>query len=425
MRVEQVALPVLRKVNRSPRLAPILDTVLKPWNPFSPAINVDPYPAYERLRAKGDVVWHRVLNNWLVTSFDGCETVFRSPVSVDRGDLFAVVPPWSKLADVDRDTFTTSMLLVDPPDHTRLRRLVSRAFTPRTVERLEPRIAEITDDLIGKVRHDPTVDLFSAVFAPLPIYVIGELLGVPEADWGRLKAWSDEYAKVIDPINAFDPAEMSVAMREMKVALDGWIDVRTEEPGDDLLSKLIQAEDDEGGAKLSRAELQSMIALLMTAGHETTSGLLGNSVVALATRPDLRDRLVDDPAVAPAAVEELIRFDSPVQNTDRVLTETIELDGKTIKAGQIAMLALGAANRDPRVFEHPDQLDFDRVGNKSLSFGHGIHHCVGAALARVEARIVLPAVCAAFPDHRVDASGVRWKSSMTLRGPIHLPIVRT
>ncbi|WP_426571118.1 cytochrome P450 [Aquihabitans sp. McL0605] len=422
MRVEQVALPVLRRVNRSSRLAPVLDTLLKPWNPFSPALNVDPYPAYEQLRAKGKVVWHRGLNNWIVSSFDECETVFRSPVSVDRGDLFSVVSPWSKLAGADRETFTKSMLLVDPPDHTRLRRLVSRAFTPRTVEGLEPRVAEITEELIGKVRHDPTVDLFSSVFAPLPIYVIGELLGVPEQDWGRLKAWSDEYAKVIDPINAFVPAEMAAAMREMKAALDGWIDVRTAEPGDDLLSKLIQAEDEDGGAKLSRVELQSMIALLMTAGHETTSGLLGNAVVALSDRPDLRARLAEDPTVAPAAVEELLRFDSPVQNTDRIFTETIELDGKTIKAGQIAMLALGAANRDPEAFERPNELDFDRPNNRSLSFGHGIHHCVGAALARLEARIVLPAVCAAFPDHRVDRADVRWKSSMTLRGPVVLPI---
>src|SRR6478609_5623 len=216
MRVEQVALPVLRQINRRPRLAPVLDRVLQPWNPFSSTINADPYPSYERLRAKGPIVWHRGLNTWLVSSFELCETVLRSPVSVDRGDLFDVVPPWSKLSATDRATFTGAMLLQDPPDHTRLRRLVSRAFTPRTVERIEPRITEIANELVDKVRHDQTVDLFDAVFAPLPIYVIGELLGIPEEDWPRLKGWSDEYAKVIDAVDAFDPAEMSAALADMK-----------------------------------------------------------------------------------------------------------------------------------------------------------------------------------------------------------------
>jgi cytochrome P450 len=424
MRVETIALPVLRRVNKSPRLAPLLDRVLKPWNPFSPTLNVDPYPAYERLRAAGPIIWHRGLNNWLVTSYELCEEVLRSPVSVDRGDLFDFVSPWSKLRPEDRATFTRLMLLVDPPDHTRLRRIVSRAFTPRTIERIEPRVREITDELIGKVRHDETVDLFESVFAPLPIYVIGELLGIPEEDWPRLKAWSDEYAKVIDPIDAFDPKEMGAALDEMKVALDGWIDLRTSHPGDDLLSLLIQAEDEEGGGRLNRTELQSMIALLMTAGHETTSGLLGNAVMALADRPDLRERLTADPSVVPAAVEEFLRFDSPVQNTDRIATEPFELGGKLIKEGQMLMLEIGAANRDPEQFDHPDELDFDREGNRSLSFGHGIHHCLGAALARLEARTVLPAVCAAFPDHRVVRDQVTWKSSMTLRGPIVLPITR-
>lgn len=422
MRVEQVALPVLRQINRRPRIAPVLDTLMKPWNSFSPQLNVDPYPAYEVLRAKGPIVWHRLFNTWLVSSFDLCETALRSPVSVDRGNLFDVVPPWSRLDQTDRDTFTKSLLLVDPPDHTRLRRLVSRAFTPRTVERIEPRVAEIANELVDKVRHDRSVDLFESVFAPLPIYVIGELLGIPEEDWPRLRAWSDEFAKVIDPIDAFDPQEMGNALTEMRAALDGWINLRAKDPGDDLLSQLLAAEDE--GGRLSRPELQSMIALLMTAGHETTSGLLGNAVVALADRPDLRDRLAHDPAVAGPAVEEFLRFDSPVQNTDRIATTDFELGGVKVKQGQTMLLAIGAANRDPEQFDQPNRLDFDRPDNRSLSFGHGIHHCVGAALARLEARTVLPLVCEAFPDHRVQHTALKWKRSMTLRGPIVLPIAK-
>jgi len=420
VRAEQFALPVLRQINRRPRLAPALDRLLQPFNPFSASLNVDPYPAYERLRQRGPIFFHARLNNWVVSSFELCEAVMRSQVSVDRGDLFDVVSPWSKLPTPDREAFTSSMLLVDPPDHTRLRKLVSRAFTPRTMERIEPRVIEIAQGLIAEVADREQVDLFESVFAPLPIYVIGELLGIPEQDWGLLKGWSDEFAKVIDPIKAFRPADMSAAVSDMKAALDDWIALRTAHPGDDLLSKLLEAEDD--GAKLSRVELQSMIALLMTAGHETTSGLLGNAMVALDGRPDLRRRLADDPSVAAAATEEFLRFDSPVQNTDRLATEDLDLGGEHIEAGQWIFLAVGAANRDPQQFGHPNELDFDRPNNRSMSFGHGIHHCLGAALARQEARITLPLVCRAFPDHRIDRAGLRWKSSMTLRGPIVLPI---
>lgn len=396
---------------------------MRPFNPFSPTLSSDPYPQYERLRERGPIVFHRALTTWLVSSYELCETVFRSPVSVDRGDLFDVISPWSKLPTADRSMFTSSMLLVDPPDHTRLRKLVSRAFTPRTIERLEPRIEEIADDLIGRITDDSSVDLFSSVFAPLPIYVIGELLGVPEQDWSRLKAWSDEFAKIIDPIDAFVPTEMSAAIGEMRSVIDDWVELRLAEPGDDLLSQLLTIEDADDG-RLSRTELQSMIAILMTAGHETTSGLLGNAIVALAGRPDLWERLADDREVVGRAVEELIRFDSPVQNTDRLAIEDLEIGGSRVKAGQMMMLCIGGANRDPEQFDRPNVLDFDRANNRSLSFGHGIHHCLGAALARQEARIVLPKVCRAFRDHRVDLDRVEWKRSMTLRGPIAVPMTR-
>ena len=423
MRVEQVALPVLRWVNSKPRLQPVLDRGLKPYNLFSPTLNVDPYPAYERLRAEGPIVPLKALNAWLVTSYDLCEAVLRAPVSVDRGDLFDVVSPWSKLAPQTRGMFTRSLLLQDPPDHTRLRRLVSRAFTPRTVEQMAPRVAEIAERLVAEAAAQDQVDLFEAVFAPLPIFVIGELLGIPERDWPKLKAWSDEFAKVIDPIDAFDPAVMDRMMGELSEAFDGWVAERTAHPGDDLLSKLIEVADEEDG-RLSGDELRSMVTLLMVAGHETTSGLLGNAVVALDRRPALRARLAEDPDVVTNAVEELLRYDSPVQNTDRILTEPLELGGRTLKAGVTVTTLIGAANRDPDRFHRPHSIDFDRPDARPLSFGHGIHHCLGAALARLEARTVLPLIYRELPTHRVDHANLRWKRSMTLRGPIHLPVTR-
>lgn len=425
MRSEQVALPILRFIHQRPRLSPVLDRLLAPYNPFDPQLDVDPYPTYERLRERGPIWWHGRMNTWVVTSYERCEEVLRSPVaSVDRGDLFDVVRPWSQLQPEHRATFTSSILLTDPPDHTRLRKLVSRAFTPRTVERLEPRIAEIAEELVTKAAASDEVDLFEAVYAPLPIYVIGELLGIPEHDWPRLKGWSDELAKVIDPVNAFDPAEMGRANAELFDALDDWIALRTAEPGDDLLSALLQVAVDDG-SRLSREELRAMIAILMTAGHETTSGLLGNATVALEDHPDVRRRLAEDPDAAAPAVEELLRFDSPVQNTDRIALEPMEVGGQQVKAGQWLLVAIGAANRDPARFDRPDELDIDRPDQRPLSFGHGIHHCLGAALARQEAATVLPLVCRELPDHRVDVDRVEWKRSMTLRGPIRLPVVRT
>jgi len=400
----------------------VLDRLLTPYNPFSPAQDIDPYPAYERLRPHGPMFFQRSMGNWVVPSYSLCEEVLRAPVSVDRGSLFEEVSPWSRLTSDDLSTFTSSMLLVDAPDHTRLRKLVARAFTPRTVERVEGRIVEIADDLIDRAGRAGTVDLFASVFAPLPIYVIGELLGIPEHDWPRLKVWSDELAKAIDPVHAFDPTEMSAVIGEMKSALDEWIAVRNESPGDDLLTALIRAEDD--GGRLSRTELQSMVALIMTAGHETTSGLLGTAVVAMASRPDLRERLADDPGVANAAVEEFLRFDSPVQLTYRMATEHLDLGGRDVAAGQRLLLLLGAANRDPARFENPNVVDFDRPNNRALSFGFGVHHCLGASLARLEARIVLPMVCRRLRDHAVVPDRIRWKRSMTLRGPIVLPMSR-
>ncbi len=422
MRAEQVVLPILRWVNGKPRLAPVLDRLLTPYNPFSPTLNVDPYPAYERLREQGPVVRYAAANTWLVTSYELCEEVLRSPASVDRGDLFDVVSPWSKLSEGERNTFTRSLLLVDPPDHTRLRKLVSRAFTPRTVERILPRVREIAEAQVAAAAAERRVDLFDTVFAPFPIYVIGELLGIPEADWDSLKGWSDQLAKVIDPIDAFVPAEMSAAIAGLDAALDRWIDLRRAEPGEDLLSKLLEAEDE--GGRLDRTELRSMVAILMTAGHETTSGLLGNAVMALDGRPDLRERLASDPDIAANAVEELLRFDSPVQNTDRIAVEAMDVGGHRVKPGQMITLLIGAANRDPERFDDPNRIDLDRADCRPLSFGHGIHHCVGAALARQEARTVLPLIYRHLPDHRVDQAAVQWKRSMTLRGPVVLPVER-
>ncbi len=213
---------------------------------------------------------------------------------------------------------------------------------------------------------------------------------------------------------------MEMAVRDFRALLDRQIADHVEHPRDDMLSRLLEAEED--GDRLSRDELESMIALLMVAGHETTAGLLGNSLLALHRNPTAKDQLIEEPAIAENAVEELLRYDSPVQGTDRVATADIELAGHRIRGGTMMGVFLGAANRDPRRYDRPDQLILDRPQPRPLSFGHGIHHCLGAALARLEARIALPLFLQTYPDYRVDEDRLEWKRSITLRGPSHLPV---
>lgn len=420
MRVEQVVLPALRRAAASPLGQRVLDGALRPLNLFSPRYSRDPYPTYEAVRHLGPIWHHRGMNAWMVTSAALAEEVLRSPdVTVDRRALMDVVRPWSQLTDDRRTVFTKSILLSDPPAHTRMRSLVSRAFTPRAVARIEPRVATMAASMVADFVAAGGGDLATDLFAPLPIYVIGELLGIPDSDWPHLKQWSDEIAKFIDPVESFDPATMSSTIDAVRSAIDTWVDHRTAHPGDDLLTALIQAED--AGDRLSRTELHSMVTLLMVAGHETTSGFLGNAVVALSQHADQRRLLAQSPDVVPNAVEELLRFDSPVQNTDRIAVRDMRVGGCEVRKGQTMAILLGAANRDPARYDRPNRLLLNRPDPRPLSFGHGIHHCVGAALARMEGRVVLAALSPVLETLEIDHDATVWKRSMTLRGPTRLP----
>lgn len=416
---QQVALTLLRAANRRPWASGLVERAMAPADFFSRDWARDPYSIYRRVSTEGPMVKHRALDAWMLSSYEACEEVLRSPASVERAELFDEVEPWRSMPDTDRTMFTRSLLFIDPPDHTRLRRLVSRSFTPRRVAQLEPRVSEICTRLLDRIDSGDEVDLVAELFAPLPIYVIGELLGVPERDWPALAKVSEVFARFIDPIDAFDLAEMSSAIEDFRDLLGSWVAERRADPGDDLLSGLLEVADD--GDTLSAEELEAMVGLLMTAGHETTTGLLGNAVIALRFEPDARERLASEPEVVGPAVEELLRFDSPVQNTDRIAVEDMEICGRSVRAGEAILVMIGAANRDPERFDRPDRLLIDRPDPRSLSFGHGIHHCVGAALARLEASVVLPALYQRHPTVSVEMDRVRWKRSMTLRGPLELP----
>ncbi len=310
-----------------------------------------------------------------------------------------------------------SMLFVDPPDHTRLRRLVSKGFTPRAIAALEPRIGEIADELLVGLRGRDEIDLIAEYAFPLPVTVIAELLGVPAADQEKFRSWS----KTLLFGDSIEAAQL--AGFEFIAYMNDQIDDRRREPRDDLITQLVHAEDE--GERLDHVETLSMILLLLIAGHETTVNLLGNGTLALLDAPEQLDRLRTDSDLIASAVEELLRFDGPVEiTTVRWAFEDVDIGGATIPAGEIVVPVLLSANRDPAVFSDPDQLDLGRRENPHIAFGSGIHHCLGAPLARLEATVALPRLLGAMPAFElgVDPSELRWNQELFLRGLKALPV---
>jgi unspecific monooxygenase len=310
------------------------------------------------------------------------------------------------------------MLVVDPPDHTRLRNLVSKAFTPRMVEHLRPRIEAIVADLLDHLSG--SFDLVTDFAYPLPVIVIAEMLGVPARDRARFQDWSETVVRGLDP---YVPPATQRLVADARDALGrylrGVIAERRREPAADLITGLIAAE--EHGDFLSEAELIAMCNLLLVAGHETTVNLIGNGTLALLRHPDQLDRLRREPELARNAVEELLRFTSPVQWTSRVPLVEVTMDDRRLLPRQAVVGILAAANRDPAVFPDPDRLDVGREPGPILSFGRGIHFCLGAPLARLEAQIALPALLARFPEIRL-AGEPEPRPTWNLRGLARLPV---
>ncbi|MGH8875594.1 MAG: cytochrome P450, partial [Acidimicrobiia bacterium] len=323
---------------------------------------------------------------------------------------------------LDPDYFGRTLLGLDPPDHTRLRRLVGAAFTPRRVEGLEPGVAEVTDGLLDALVGAGEVDLMASFAAPLPVLVISELLGLPAADRDLLKKWSDDVALLLDPFPSPEAvAAFSASLDEFHTYLTEQFEARRRQPRDDLISALVNARD--GDDALTEAELFSMVVLLVAAGHETTTNLLGNAAVVLTRFPDQRDRLLAEPGLTASAVEELLRFESPVQRTSRVATRPAEVGGVEVSEGDLIFLLLAAANRDPEHFPDPDRLDLSRDNARDhLAFGHGIHHCLGSPLARLEGRVALSRLYRRFPRLEANLDQLTWRPSIILRGPERLSV---
>jgi cytochrome P450 len=397
------------------------------FNPFDPQYIADPHAYYARLRKTAPVQRATLPDGqalWLLTGYADVEAAFadprlvKDPRNARSPEELARMPVRPEATRYLR----TNMLSRDPPDHSRLRRLVSKAFTPRMVEQLRPRVQAIADALLDAVAGRGEMDLIDDYAFPLPITVIAEMLGIPAADRNQFRDWSDALLAAIPPMPA-GPAAVEAGER-----LRGYLEVRFEErrraPAEDLLTGLIQAE--EAGDKLGKEELQAMVYILLVAGYETTANLIGSGVLALLQHPDQLDKLRADPALLPSAVEELLRFCAPVKtSTLRYAAEDVTLGGVVIPKGEMVLVVITAANRDPARFPSPDTLDITRSGNKHLAFGHGIHYCLGAPLARLEGEIALGTLLRRMPDLRLGVApeALTWRPSFGLRGLVKLPVV--
>ncbi|MGW2785480.1 cytochrome P450 [Streptomyces populi] len=389
------------------------------FDPWDPAFVADPYPAYAELRARGRVHYYEPTNQWLVPHHADVSALLRDrrlgrtyQHRFTHEDFGRTAPP------PEHEPFHVlndhGMLDLEPPDHTRIRRLVSKAFTPRTVERLRPYVEGLAGELVDRLVEAGGGDLLTDVAEPLPVSVIAEMLGVPESERAPLRPWSADICGMYELNPSEEVARKAVrASVEFTEYLRGLIEARRKEPGDDLISGLIAAHDE--GDRLTEQEMISTCVLLLNAGHEATVNATVNGWWALFRHPGQLAALRADHALIPTAVEELMRYDTPLQLFERWVLDDIEIDGTTVPRGaEIAML-FGSANRDAAVFEDPDTLDLSRAENPHISFSAGIHYCIGAPLARIELAASMSALLTKAPGLRLAGEPVR-KPNFVIRG---------
>ncbi|HWM92628.1 MAG TPA: cytochrome P450 [Thermoanaerobaculia bacterium] len=385
----------------------------------------EPYPAYHELRSRAPVQWNPIFGGaWLVTRYEDVVPALRNrSLSSRRGVASLVGLPDHVRAKFSQFEafYTTSMLTQDHPKHTRIRALVTRAFTPRSLEELRPLVRRVVEDLLEPFREARQMDLIYDFAYPLPAIVIAEMMGLPWEDRDRLKVWGDDLAMFVGGgMNPLDLAEAGQqSMLDMADYFREWIARRHEEPGEDLISKLIQEYD---GDRLTDDEVWSQCLLLLTAGHQTTRDLIGNGIWALLHNPDQYRLYLDDPSLRDSAVEEFLRYDSPVQMAGRMVTERIQIGGQWIEPGKRVIMILGAANRDPERFPDPDRLLVDRQDNKHVAFGAGPHHCIGAFLARLEGQEAFDVLLRTCPNIQAEINEVERQRNATFRRIKYLPI---
>lgn len=422
MRIEQVLLPVVRQVASRPKLAAAMFKFDKWGNPFSPEVDVDPYPTMELMRADGPISHRKLYQQWFVVGYEEARQVLSSDafITSTQVDMLLDTRPYSQMSTQAKEFMALWLLLVDPPDHTRLRRLINRAFTPRRVAAVQGRVEALADEMIDEMLAQDAPDVAAMMCRDLPVAVIADMLGLPRERWDWSRETTEQMVRLLNPMEYFDPDDLSSTVADIHDYWGSLADERLANPQDDLMSALVQAEDE--GDRLTRQELVAVVGFVMGAGHETTSNLLGNSILALAKNPDQRAMVCENPELWPNAIEELIRFDTALKISPRATVREVTIGETTIPAGQNVLVQLSAANRDPRRFDRPNELMLDREDPSPISFGHGSHHCLGAALARMELRIGLSKFVEAFGDYTVDEDSIEWKSSPTLRGMSRLVV---
>jgi cytochrome P450 len=392
---------------------------------FAPETRRDPHPLYHQLRAEQPIAPLPEGDGWILTRWADCEAVLRDPrwssAPEHRPQDSQAGPSISVEAG---EVGIKTLLFLDPPDHTRLRRLVSKAFTPRRIEQLRGHVADIMDGLLADVKPGEPFDVISTFAYPLPLIVICELMGVPVEDRHQFEGWSSDATRLLDgDIDEETFNKGIVATMYFLNYFNGLFEQRRAEPRDDLLSGLLAVE--ESGDVLSEEELRSIVLLLFLAGHETTVNLIGNGLFALMQHRDQWERLCADPdGLKASAVEEMLRYDGPVHVTGRTATEDLEVNGHPFPKQSQVVTLLAAANRDPERFPDPDRLDIGREDNQHLTFSHGIHYCLGAALARLEGQVVFSTLAQRYPEMKlaVPVDEVEYREHFVLRGLKALPV---
>ena len=389
-----------------------------------PAFLADPYPAFRYLRANAPV-WKSPAGRWVLTRHDDITTMLRDRrFGKDLTEPAALMRRFGATAMDEPSVveFSHMMLMRDPPDHTRLRGLVTKAFAARRVEQLRTRIQEMVTEILDRTIPTGGMDVMADLAFPVPMLVICELLGIPEADRSTFVHKPAAGAALLNPTPP-TRSELDAANAGTRVSaayFEALFEQRRREPGDDLISLMVQAE--ESGDRLNAEELRANVVLLFAAGHETTVNLIGNGVLSLRRHPDQWHTLRDNPALMPTAIEEILRYEAPVQAVSRTVMEPLELGSVALDKGEILVGLVGAANRDPDVFADPDRLDIARKEARMLTFGGGIHFCLGAQLARLEAEVVFGELLRRIPNLRLpEMATPRWRDNFTLRGLKSLP----
>ncbi len=396
---------------------------------LSPAYVASPYPTYDLLRREAPVYWSAKWSAWLVTRHDDVLDVLRDHARFSNMGRYTQY--LGQRSDAEREQLASliehyehgGLVQSDPPAHTRLRRLMNLAFTPRAVARMRESVEEIVRHLLDEAEQRGSLELIGDFAFPLPAIVIAGMLGVPPEEREQFKVWSSQIQRFLGSGDAHFPyaLEAQESWRRMNTYFAALLEERTRAPQDDLVSAFAAAHD--GDETLGRDELVRTCGAMLIAGHETTTNLIASGALALLTHPDQLAMLRDDPTLYPGAVEEFLRYDSPFQSAPRTVVTETELRGQRLLPGQLVYVMLGAANRDPEQFADPNRLDIRRQDGKQLAFGHGIHHCLGAALARLEAPIALQRLLERFPSLALDPHDLPvWKRSMVQRGLERLPL---